>query len=61
MKIRSQSATYWQGQQPKYLFTVSVGKGNVAEYVLYVKCYRIYYDGSVREYTNLYIFCDNFL
>ena len=27
-------------------------RGSVAEYVLYFKCHRIYYNGSVTEYTN---------
>ena len=31
-------------------------RGSVREYVLYFKCHRIYYSGSVTEYTNLLIY-----
>ena len=34
---------------------------SVTEYVLYFRCHRIYYNGSVTHYTNLFIFCDTCL
>ena len=44
----------------KYIFKFSCStvRGSVTEYVLYFKCQRIYYNGSVTEYTNLFIFWD---
>ena len=36
-------------------------KGSAAEYVLYFKCHRIYYNTSIKKYNNLYIFCDTCL
>ena len=43
------------------LFLLNKCRGSVAEYVLYFKCHRIYYNESVTEYANLYIFCDTCL
>ena len=33
------------------------GKVSVYENKLYFECKRTYYNGSVRENTNLYVFC----
>ena len=35
--------------------------GSASEYEWYFKCHRIYYNGSVTECTNLYIFSDTCL
>ena len=40
---------------------ITSSRGSASEYVLYFKCHRIYYNGGVTEYTNLYIFCDTCL
>ena len=53
--VKWQACSFWFLKEFKRKIPI---RGSVTEYLLYFKCHRIYYTGSVTEYTNLLIFCD---